>query len=152
MATVEDFLNQLQDLGTQVDSVDLLLSEIGSQIVNDITTRAPVDTGALRSSIRSVVESNILKIQMLYYGPFQNYGVVGTQEDRAVDVPFGINPPPLNPTKYRFKLVDTPVGGPLPYAARMTIRRRGLGAQRFFDLNQMKNQIISKLEKSFTNL
>ena len=43
MATVEDFLNQLQDLGTQVDSVDLLLSEIGSQIVNDITTRAPVD-------------------------------------------------------------------------------------------------------------
>jgi hypothetical protein len=152
MADVQDFLDQLSDLGTRVDSVDLLLSEIGSQIVNDITARAPVDTGALKSSIRSVVENNILRIQMLYYGPFQNYGVVGTLEDRAVDVPFGINPPPREGSKYKFRLVDAPVGGRLPYAARMTIRRRGLASQGFFDLNQIKNSIIQKLENSFTNL
>ena len=152
MPTVEDFLNQLQDLGTQVDSVDLLLSEIGSQIVSEMTPRAPVDTGALKNSIRSVVENNILKIQMLYYGPFQNYGVVGREEDRAVDVPFGINPPPASGSKYKFKPVAGPVGGPLPLAARMTIRRRGLSAQGFFDLQQMKNDIIRKLESSFTNL
>ena len=44
-------------------------------IVTDMQMNAPVDTGALRSSIRGEATSNSMTLYMNDYGMFQNYGV-----------------------------------------------------------------------------
>lgn len=153
MASVNQLLNQLEGLGTRVGSLNLHLLEASLSIINEIKASAPDDTGALKNSIKAIAENNTLKIFMLYYGPFQNYGVIGSSNNRGVkQVPFGVNPRPSNGISYAFKNVDTPVGGPLSYQARMTIRRRGLEPKDFFDINDIAKELALEVEERIANL
>jgi hypothetical protein len=146
--SVEDFLDGLQGLGESVDKIDLYLLEIAGGVINDMKLKVPTNTNNLKNSLKSVVENNTLKFLMLYYGPFQNYGVIGRDQDRGVkQVPFGVNPRPANGISYKFKNVLGPVGGELPFRARMTIRKRGLAPKDFFDINEISNKIQTELEK-----
>lgn len=153
MASIEDLMNSLSGLGEQLDQIDLDLLEVGGHLVNKIKSFSdfPRDTGSLQNSVKSRVEKtgsgSILKIQQLYYGAFQNYGVVGTQMDRAVPVPFGVEPRPRIEPKYSFQKNDDPVGGDLPYAARLSIRRKGLRARGYFDLEELRRLFEEKLKE-----
>lgn len=158
MASVNQLLNQLEGLGTRVGSMNLHLLEASLSIVNEIKATADASfdrnsTKNLRNSIKAIAENNTLKIFMLYYGPFQNYGVIGSQNNRGVkQVPFGVNPRPSNGISYKFKNVDTPVGGPLSYRARLTIRRQGLEPKDFFDVDDIARELTLEIQERIMNL
>lgn len=152
-SSIEDLMDSLNGLGTQLDQIDLDLLEVGGHLVNKIKSFQdfPRDTGSLFNSVKSRVEKTgsitLLKIQQLYYGAFQNYGVVGTQLDRARPVPFGVEPRPRVEPKYSFQMNDSPVGGDLPYGVRLSIRRKGLRARGYFDLNDLTRLFEEKLKE-----
>ena len=153
MASVNELLTQLEGLGTRVGSMNLHLLEASLSIINEIKASAPEDTSALKNSIKAIAENNTLKIFMLYYGPFQNYGVIGSQNNRGVkQVPFGVNPRPYNGISYKFQNVDTPVGGPLSYGARLTIRRQGLEPKDFFDIDDIAKELALEIQERIMNL
>ena len=85
--TVEEFERSLQDFGEGLSNIQPILLNIGGRIVDEIKAGAPVDSGALRNSIKAVIEDDSLTIAMLYYGIFQNYGVDGTANAPARVVP-----------------------------------------------------------------
>lgn len=124
--TVDDFIADLTALGEELSDPQSVLTEIGSELVSQMRADAPVDTGALRSSINYIVNGNTLEFSMLYYGFFQNYGVNGTQDSLGTPVPaFGV----LQPTSP-------------PYYAFRT-RRFGLRPQPFFNMDNLTNQIAN---------
>jgi hypothetical protein len=129
--TVEQFEQALHQFGeelpTQLDA-DLLL--IGGELVAQLKAASPTDTGALRDSMIAIVQDNQLKIEMLYYGMFQNYGVSGTKDSLGVSVPEGILPRPLAEPNYQFG-----------------IRQRGLRARGFFNVDQLATQIAGRLDE-----
>ena len=64
-------------------------------IIGDMKRNAPVDTGALRNSIRGEATSNSMTIFMNDYGNFQNYGVGPSPKNGTIKkVEFGISPRP----------------------------------------------------------
>lgn len=126
--TVKDFENQLNDLGQAINNLDLYLLNVSGRIVDRIKQRAPVDTGDLRKSIRAEVMNNTLTFKMMFYGPYQNYGVRGTQDNRGVAVEFGIEPRPTKEPFYAFKK-----------------RRFGLVNRNFFNMNEMSNEVADYL-------
>ena len=144
--TVEDFINDLQGLGEQITNLENDLLEIGLRIVNDMRSRVPVDSGALRNSITSVVTSNSLTISMLSYGMFQNYGVRGTQSGFADSVPQEIEPSPRSGNTYQFNSIYRMIGGPLPFGARVNIHKFGLRPQRFFNLDEIADILEQELQ------
>ena len=93
--TVEEFERSLQGFGESLNNLQPILLNIGGRIVDDVKAGAPIDKGALRDSIKAVIEDDSLSISMLYYGIFQNYGVDGMNQAVANDVPtFGVTPQP----------------------------------------------------------
>ena len=66
---------------------------------------APVKTGRLKNSYRASVSENggsfTMQIFGEFYGPFQSYGVGPGRP--ALEVPDGVNPPPLSGRTYRFQ-------------------------------------------------
>ena len=145
--TVDEFVNELGDLGEQISNLENDLLEIGLGIVNDMKARVPVDSGALRNSITSVVTNNSITITMLAYGMFQNYGVRGTQSGSADTVPQEVEPTPREGGSYSFNSIYRMIGGPLPFGARVNIHRFGLRPQRFFNINE----IATRLEQELAN-
>lgn len=143
--TIEQFEAQLQGLGEQLTNLDAILLEIAGRLVNQLKAGAPVNTGNLRNSIQALVESNTLTIQMLMYGLFQNYGVDGTQNRVAREVPFGIDPRPRNEPFYSFNPEKKMIGGNLPFGARVQIHRMGIKPQTFFDLDLITTTISEEL-------
>ena len=136
--TVEDFEAQMNDLGQALSSIDEVLLNAGGKLIADMKQKVPFDTGALYSSLGAVVEDNSLKISMLTYGAFQNYGVAGTDGDSRFgvvdEVPSAVQPGPLRGSKYQFKE-----------------RRFGLPAQDFFDTNTMTDYLAQAVEDYITN-
>jgi len=127
--TVEEFERQLANFGESIRDLSPILDELATQITTEIRTAAPVDTGALRNSIRTFVSHNSFELTMLYYGAFQNYGVNGTQENIANRVEFGVEPRPSSEPFYGFKT-----------------RRFGLRPQSFFNITDIEDLIVSRLE------
>jgi hypothetical protein len=127
--TVEEFEEQLAGFGESIRDLNPLLDQLANEIASQIRQDAPVDTGALRNSIRTFVSHNSFELTMLYYGAFQNYGVKGTEQGNADPVAFGITPRPTNEPFYAFKT-----------------RRYGLPARRFFDISDIEDLIVSRLE------
>jgi hypothetical protein len=153
--TVEDFMRQLSKVGQSVGRMELHLLEVSSNIVNDMIARAPKDTGSLKDSIKNYVENHRLRFTMLYYGPFQNYGVLGSKGNRGVaDVEFGVLPRPAQGTKYKFKNVNYPISAEsgLPYTLRMYIREQGLKPQNFFDIFSIRDKIQEEIQIRLDNL
>lgn len=144
--TTDEFANALRGFGEDLRNIDNELLEIGGQIVKDLKQAAPRDSGALRNSIEAVVQDRSLQIQMLAYGVFQNYGVDGTNQRRANNVPFGIDPAPSAGGRYGFSGNYTMIGGSLPFGVRTAIYQKGLRPQNWFNLDNLGDQITQEIE------
>ncbi len=86
--TVEEFESALSDAVEGMRDLQPILTQIGGDIVKDLkeNENLPVDTGRLRNSIKAVIGQDSLKIEMLYYGLFQNYGV-STPDNPGIGIP-----------------------------------------------------------------
>lgn len=126
--TVDDFIAELEGFGQELSNISPVLQELGDRITADMKAKAPVDSGALKNSIRAVVSDNKLEIDMLYYGAFQNYGVNGTSDNIANKVQFGVTPRPTSEPFYAFKK-----------------RKFGLRPQQFFNLDLLEELVITTL-------
>ena len=131
MAT--DFLTALSNFGDRVSNIDNYLLAIGGQLAEQLKTDAPVDTSDLRNSIQVVQQDNTLRIEMLAYGMFQNYGVAGIEGDSRFgvveEVPSFITPPPMMSNKYQYKQ-----------------KRFGIPAQNWFDATALQNAVFNEIE------
>ena len=133
--TVEEFEQQLANLGQELSEIDQILLAAGGRLVRDLKQRAPVDTGDLRSSIQAVVTDQSLTIQMLSYGLYQNFGVSGTEDTLGITVPEGIFPGPRTGDTYSFQT-----------------RRFGIKPQQFFNMEQLTENLIQALEERIQNI
>jgi hypothetical protein len=109
-----------------LDRIKDVTLEYAEKYAQRFAANAPVKTGRLKNSYRASVSEQGDKLNMQifgeFYGPFQSYGVGGTQSNTAIAVPAGINPPPslgvgntyqfkqrrigLNPTNYIQNSID----------------------------------------------
>jgi len=95
---------------------------------------APVKSGRLKNSYRGVakLQDNKFSIEIYgeYYGPFQSYGVSGTQNKQAIPVPLGINPVPATGANTTYSFKDKmPPWSPrtqLPFAAAVKVYKQGI--------------------------
>ena len=131
--TVDEFADQLGDFGQSLEDISAILLQIAGPIVDDIKSQAPVDTGALKQSVQARVQGDSLFIEMLYYGMFQNFGVNGTEDRIADEVPFGVSPRPTSGPFYQFKQ-----------------RRFGLPARRFFDVDLLSEIVADRVAQELT--
>lgn len=129
--TLDDLINELGQFGQDISDLSPVLQELGDEITREMRSKVPVDTGALRNSIRAQVTYNSLEIDMLYYGAFQNYGVNGTQDGIADKVQFGIQPRPTSEPFYAFKK-----------------RRWGLRPRRFFNMDLLEQLVVETLTET----
>ena len=131
--TLEEFSRQLEGIGQQIEGTPNTLVQLGERIVNSMKMRVPVDTGALRASLRYAVQGDELSFSMLEYGQFQNYGVRGQTGPFTNPVPRGVEPQPSNPPYYSFKE-----------------RVFGLRPQPFYDLDEIQEQLLEALANQIT--
>ena len=115
----------LNSLGEELSRPQSILTEVGEQITSEMKRLAPVDTGRLRNSISYTISDDVMTLNMMYYGPFQNYGVNGTGSSRgARRVEFGVQPRPTSEPFYAFRT-----------------REFGLRPQTFFNMQTITDQI-----------
>jgi len=141
--TVDELNARLSTFGQNAIDLSDILTNIGAEITSQIKQTAPVNTGALRSSISFKVNPNSLELNMLNYGIFQNYGVKGTEEDPgAISTPSGIFGVAAN---HRFQFKSQAIGGSLPFPVRRSIIRRGLKPKNFFSLIDITKEVVERL-------
>tara|TARA_R110000772_G_scaffold32192_2_gene79024 strand:- start:10193 stop:10642 length:450 start_codon:yes stop_codon:yes gene_type:complete len=145
--TVDEMVGRLDRFGQRATDLSDILTQIGSEITTQIRSRAPQDTGALKSSIGFSVTTNSLALQMLNYGVFQNYGVDGTEQSPARGVEKGIFGLPEG---YKFKFTSKTIGGSLPFPVKRSIAERGLKPKSFFSIADLKDEVILRLEEELT--
>lgn len=146
--TVDEINRRLSQFGQQATDLSDILTTIGSDITAEIKRAAPVDTGALRSSISFAVTMNSLELEMLNYGVFQNYGVMGTENDPGViatpDGIFGVA------AGYKFQFKSQTIGGSLPFPVRRSIAQKGLKPKQFFNLRSITDEVVERLTEELT--
>jgi hypothetical protein len=127
-----------------------ILTQIGGRLVDQVKDGAPIDSGALRQSIKAVIQDDSLAIEMLYYGIFQNYGVDGMQNAPAREVPaFGV-PQPTAGRRFGFSGDYTMIGGDLSFGARKQIYKMGLKPQSFFDVDAIAAAVADGVAQQLT--
>ena len=121
-----DFLRDLEALGQQLSDPQSILTEVGETITTQMKSAVPVDTTDLRTSITYTIDGDQMTINMLYYGPFQNYGVGSLQTSpiSLKPVEFGVNPRPRVEPFYSFQT-----------------RKFGLPSQTFFNMQSITDTI-----------
>ncbi len=148
--TVDEFESALSDFGETLTNLSPILTEIGGRLVDQIKQDAPTDSGALRNSIKAVIEEDQLSIEMLYYGIFQNYGVDGMQNAPAREVPrYGVMQPTTG-SRFGFSGDYTMIGGDLSFGARKTIYKMGLRPQPFFDVDAISAAVADGVAEQLT--
>ena len=148
--TVEEFERALGDFGETMQNLSPILTQIGGRIVDEVKAGAPIDTGALRQSIKAVIEDDTLALEMLYYGIFQNYGVDGMNQAVATDVPqFGV-PQPTAGRRFGFSGNYEMIGGDLPFGVRKSIYKLGLKPQSFFDVDAITQVVADGVTQALT--
>ena len=148
--TVNEFESALSDFGETLTNLSPVLTQIGGRLVDQIKADAPTNTGALRQSIKAVIEDDGLAIEMLYYGIFQNYGVDGIQSAPAREVPrFGV-PQPAAGRRFGFSGNYEMIGGDLAFGVRKEIYKMGLKPQPFFDVDQIANAVADGVAQQLT--
>ena len=148
--TVDEFERALGDFGETMSNLSPILTQIGGRIVDDVKAGAPVDSGALRQSIKAVIQDDTLAIEMLYYGIFQNYGVDGMQNAPAREVPpFGV-PQPTAGRRFGFSGNYEMIGGGLSFGARKQIYKMGLKPQSFFDVDAIAAAVADGVAQQLT--
>ena len=148
--TVDQFESALGDFGETMSNLSPILTQIGGRLVDQIKDGAPIDSGALRQSIKAVIQDDSLAIEMLYYGIFQNYGVDGMQNAPAREVPaFGV-PQPTAGRRFGFSGDYTMIGGDLSFGARKQIYKMGLKPQSFFDVDAIAAAVADGVAQQLT--
>ena len=148
--TVEEFERALGDFGETMQNLSPILTQIGGRIVDEVKAGAPIDTGALRQSIKAVIEDDTLALEILYYGIFQNYGVDGMNQAVATDVPqFGV-PQPTAGRRFGFSGNYEMIGGDLPFGVRKSIYKLGLKPQSFFDVDAITQVVADGVTQALT--
>lgn len=103
--TIQEMMNNLDQFGESLNDLQPELENLMSDVVSELKRNAPVDTGALRNTIRGEATSNSATLFMNDYGMFQNYGVGPTSKmgvgPRKVE--FGISPRPSSEPFYMYK-------------------------------------------------
>ena len=104
------------------EELQTILREVADSLVAFYKLRAPVDSGALQKSIRAEVRDDG-QIAIIYnrYGAYQDLGVNGLE--RRWGSPFS-----FSNSRNRFGNPN-PVGGDLPWGARVNIRKFGIRPQ-----------------------
>jgi hypothetical protein len=148
--TVDEFERALGDFGETMSNLSPVLTQIGGRIVDQIKSGAPVDSGALRNSVKAVIQDDALAIEMLYYGIFQNYGVDGMQNAPAREVPpFGV-PQPTAGRRFGFSGNYEMIGGDLSFGARKQIYKMGLKPQSFFNVDAIADAVANGVTQALT--
>jgi len=148
--TVDEFESALGDFGETMSNLSPILTQIGGRLVDQVKDGAPIDSGALRQSIKAVIQDDSLAIEMLYYGIFQNYGVDGMQNAPAREVPaFGV-PQPTAGRRFGFSGDYTMIGGDLSFGARKQIYKMGLKPQSFFDVDAIAAAVADGVAQQLT--
>lgn len=148
--TVDEFESALSDFGEQMNNLSPILTQIGGRIVDEVKSGAPIDTGALRQSIKAVIADDMLSIEMLYYGIFQNYGVDGMNVAPAREVPqFGV-PQPTAGRRFGFSGNYEAIGGDLPFGVRKSIYKLGLRPKSFFDVDAIATAVADGVAGALT--
>ncbi len=154
--SVEEFERRLRAATDAMTDLNPILTRIGGELVNEIKSAAPSDTGKLKNSIKAVIENDSLAIEMLYYGIFQNYGVDGTEAAPATEVPeYGVMQPEEGnrfafglPTPNKGRMISGESG--LNFGARETIYRMGLKPQPFFDVDDIAQRVATGITEQLT--
>ena len=142
---IENF-NAFQDTaGEFTGSLDRELSSLATSIVDQMRRDAPVarqNGGALRNSIKINIDRNKFIIDMLKYGPYQNYGVLGAAlggptKDVVEDEMTG--------RKHQFGTQFEMIGGSLPFGARVNIHRFGINRQPFYNVEDIVEQMVETI-------
>lgn len=148
--TVDQFESALGDFGETMQNLSPILTQIGGRLVDQVKDGAPIDSGALRQSIKAVIQDDSLAIEMLYYGIFQNYGVDGMQNAPAREVPaFGV-PQPTAGRRFGFSGNYEMIGGGLSFGARKQIYKMGLKPQSFFDVDAIAAAVADGVAQQLT--
>lgn len=147
--TVEQFEQQLEGYGQRLSDFDGLLQAEFSRLVDEIRALAPVSTGPtsgdLRSSIKLTGDRFNFQIQMLGYGVFQNYGVLGTKSSRIpVNVPeAGLTLGNVNVDRERFQFgTGNFDNGGRPWGAYYS----GIKAQSFFSITELTQELTQFIQ------
>lgn len=147
--TVEQFEQQLDQWGDQIRGLDANLQQWFSQKVDEIRALTPVDTGALRSSIKLTGDRFGYEISMNYYGVFQNYGVRGVNSSRTpVNVPeagLTIGGVRVEQERFQFGTGNFDRGG-RPWGAYYT----GIRARSFFSVTDITNELTEFIQEQTT--
>ena len=139
--TPQELAAELGQIGEELSDPQSILTELGSEITESMKRNVPVDTGALKQSIRYVVNGNTIEFVMLEYGFFQNYGVGGSAS--------------YNTSSYHkqfgneFGVVTQPSSITFGIGRVLEHRSFGLPSQTFFDYDNILNTITDGIA-SFT--
>ena len=147
--TVDEFARQLEGYGQQVSNLDANLQQWFSQKVDEIRALTPVDTGALRSSVKLTGDRFSFQIQMNYYGVFQNYGVKGFRSSRTpVNTPeagLTLGNVAVDRERFQFGTGNFDNGG-RPWGAYYT----GIRARSFFSVTDIQNELVEFIQEQTT--
>ena len=147
--TVDEFIADLDRFGQQATNLSDILTNIGSEVTQDIKRNLVTTsgTGALKASIQFSVTEDTLTLGMLNYGIFQNYGVDGTKEQRAIPVESGIFGVPAG---YKFRFKSQTIGGSLPFPVKRSIAERGLKPKQFFSVKDLTDEVTLRIQEELT--
>lgn len=151
--TVDQLAAELESIGEELPrSLGDSIMAAAMLAQEEIKSNAPVDTGALRDSIKlRVIDDQFLGIAMANYGFFQNYGVAGTSNSRTqFGVPETVSSflPPRTGDTYSFDPAKKMIGGDLPFGVRVAIHRNGLNGQNFFNLELVVDRIAELVNQN----
>lgn len=132
---LDELINEINDVAEGLEMAPDAIESVLREYIQKWRANAPMDTGALKRSIRLIAQGGRYGISMLDYGFYQNFGVRGTQDNLGLAVPSWSPLPPSRGAKYSFSK-----------------RRFGLPAQKFFlttdeDLTDLVDEIFSIIEK-----
>jgi len=146
--TVEQFAQRVENYGQELSNFDGLLQAEFSRLVDEIRALAPVaaeNGGALRSSIKLTGDRFNFQIQMLGYGVFQNYGVLGTKSSRIpVNVPeagLTLGNVAVDRERFQFGTGNFDNGG-RPWGAYYS----GIKAQSFFSITELTQELTQFIQ------
>lgn len=154
--TVDQFVERIGDLGTQIDRITDRALAVAGPIVAEVKAAAPSKTGALKSSIGVAVESGSARaiyFTMKNYGYFQNYGVQASPDSktaknfnqRPVEEQVRFALPPRSGDKFKFGIRTT---GSKPWGAFYS----GLNAVGFFSMAEIQRRLVDGLNSDVNEI
>jgi hypothetical protein len=129
--SISNFNAFQETAGEFTSTLDRELNALATIIATEMRSDAPVANGDLRNSIKINIDKYKFILEMLAYGPYQNYGVEGTQNRSTVAED------EMTGSRHRFGTQFSMTGGNLPFGARVNIHRYGLNRQPFYSVENI---------------